>query len=127
MHSTSFLVLKGRIRFKSPTASFDARVGGFVEVPPGKEYGFSNPFGEVAEVMVVYSPGFYVECLRELAGLWERAGGKDVGVEEQVDVMRGWGTLVVEETGPGDEEMDELEEEESEEEEDQRGTLQCMA
>jgi hypothetical protein len=80
----------------------------------------------------VYFPGFYVECLRELAALWAKEEGTVVSVQEQVDVMRGWGTVIVseepaEESGGG-EEMEEDEDDESEEEDDGRGTgLQCMA
>lgn len=80
---------------------------------------------------MVYFPGFYVECLRELAALWAKEENAIVSVQEQVDVMKSWGTVIVseeaaEESG-GDEEMEE-DDEESEEEEYGRGTtLQCMA
>jgi glyoxylate utilization-related uncharacterized protein len=132
MHTTSFLVLRGRIRFNSPNNVFDARAGSFLEVPAGSKYGFSNPFSEVAEIFVVYMPGFYVECLRELAALWAKEEGVVVSVQEQMDVMRSWGTVIVREeaereTGGNDEEMEE-DDEESEENEDERGSgLQCMA
>ena len=100
-------------------------------MPAGSKYGFSNPFNEVAEMFVVYMPGFYVECLRELASLWTKEEGVVVSVQEQVNVMRSWGTVIVREeaeseTGGDDDEMEE-DDEESEEEEDERGTgLQCM-
>ena len=129
MHATTFLVLKGRIRWNSPNNSFDARAGSFIEVPAGSKYGFSNPFNEVAEMFVVYFPGFYVECMRELAALWTDQDGVVVSVEQQVQVMKDWGTVMVTEKS-------ELEEEEKIEEDDEdsggeaeeRGTgLQCMA
>jgi glyoxylate utilization-related uncharacterized protein len=129
MHATTFFILKGRVRFNSPNNTFDARAGSFIEVPAGSKYGFSNPFNGVAEMFVVYLPGLYVECLRELAALWTDNEGGTVSVEEQVEVMKGWGTVVMQEENKGteDEEMEEGHDE-SEEEEDESGTgLQCMA
>lgn len=129
MHATTFLVLKGRIRWNSPNNTFDARVGSFIEVPAGSKYGFSNPFNEVVEMFVVYFPGFYVECMRELAALWKDNEGAVVTVEQQVQVMKAWGTVIVSEEPEGrDEEEMEEDDEDSEREEDERGAgLQCMA
>jgi len=97
-------------------------------VPAGSKYGFSNPFNEVVEMFVIYSPGFYVECMRELAALWKDNEGAIVSVAQQVQVMNNWGTAIVIEE-PEDEKGEEVEEDddESEREEDERGTgLQCM-
>ena len=101
-------------------------------MPAGSKYGFSNPFSEVAEIFVVYMPGFYVGCLRELAALWAKEEGVVVSVQEQVDVMRSWGTVIVREeaeseTGGDDEEMEEDDEDCEKEEDERRTGLQCMA
>jgi mannose-6-phosphate isomerase-like protein (cupin superfamily) len=130
MHATTFLVLKGRIRWNSPDNTFDARAGSFIEVPAASKYGFSNPFNEVAEIFLVYFPGFYVECMRELAALWKDNEDAVVSVEQQVQIMKGWGTVLVseEESLAGDDEEMEEDDDGSEEEVDERGAgLQCMA
>lgn len=80
-------------------------------------------------MFVVYFPGFYVDCLKELAALWKDSEGGVVNVDEQVEVMKGWGTVIAQEESKGgdDDEMED-DDDESEEEEDERGSgLQCMA
>lgn len=81
-------------------------------------------------MLVTYSPGYYVDCLRELAKHCE--GGKSMTAEEQAQIVRGWATVVVGKSGKESEgdamETDEDDETEAGERLGPRYTgLRCMA
>jgi mannose-6-phosphate isomerase-like protein (cupin superfamily) len=127
MHQVNFFIIRGAARFVTASASLpipsgrDIKAGEYVEVPVRTRYAFSNPYEEEAEIFVTYSPGYYVDCLREMAKLCE--DGKLLGVKEQAQVVSGWATAIVvremakDDGRDEDDEMDEDEEDDEEESE----------
>ena len=73
--SESFFVLAGTVRLYDGTDWIAARPGDFAHVPEGGLHGFRNESGELASLLILFTPGApreaYFEGLVELAeGRW---------------------------------------------------------
>ena|SRR6187402_105984 len=119
MHDETFLITSGRLRFtiiptstlpssspsiststsptnhSSQTQNIDTQTGDYVVVPPKSIHTFSNPFDEPASFFNTFTPAYYVDYLRMLAGAIAEAqkGGKKLTEEEQRAVMAQFATF----------------------------------
>ncbi len=87
MHDETFLVIRGRLRFTTGESHRDVDAGGYVVVPVGARHTFSNPFEETAVFFNSFTPGYYVDYLRELSRL------KELTPQNILKVMAAYATL----------------------------------
>ncbi len=66
MHDEGFYVISGLLRFTVGEASYDARPGTLVVVPPGVPHTFANPGDEPARALTTFTPAGYTRYFREL-------------------------------------------------------------
>jgi mannose-6-phosphate isomerase-like protein (cupin superfamily) len=68
-HDEGFFVISGRMRFTLADKSVDAAAGIYIAVPRNTPHTFSNPFDEVATMLVVMTPDLYIPYFRDLKEL----------------------------------------------------------
>jgi oxalate decarboxylase/phosphoglucose isomerase-like protein (cupin superfamily) len=96
MHDETFLITKGRIRFKTDKGIVDTKAGDYVVVPTKAIHTFSNPFEEEAEFFNSFTPAYYVDYLRMLAEAMKGGGAMQ---EKQKEIMAQFATFEVEVQG----------------------------
>lgn len=92
MHDETFLVTQGTVRFHAPDGAIqDAHAGDYVTVPIRAPHTFSNPFDEEAKFFNTYTPAFYIDYFKILAGLSK--GDEKMSREKNLEVMRRFATV----------------------------------
>jgi mannose-6-phosphate isomerase-like protein (cupin superfamily) len=69
----TFRVLSGKLLFRLEGEEQEYAAGAVVTVPPGVAHGYSNPYNEPAEVLILCSPGGFEGYFREVARLVSRS------------------------------------------------------
>ena len=93
MHDETFFVLRGTLQFHTLAPGvapqpITAPAGTFVSVPTRSPHTFANPFGDEAEVLVTFTPAFYVDYFRLMARL-----GTEMTRERNLELMARFATI----------------------------------
>ena len=70
-------VLEGTLRYSVDDVTRDLRPGDWMQTPKGSVYGFSNPHGESARVLIVLTPDIGAQYFRDVASVVNAGGPPD--------------------------------------------------
>lgn len=82
--SESFFILTGTIQLFNGERWVDAKPGDFLYVPPGAIHGFRNTSGQLASMLILFTPGAPREGYFE--AIAERAAGRQFTEEEWAEI-----------------------------------------
>lgn len=89
LHEEAFYVVSGTVRFTMGDQDHDAVPGTFLMVPTGAPHTFSNPGGDEAVMLTVFTPDLYLNFFRELSGA---SGAGPSSSSDMTDLMARYGT-----------------------------------
>jgi quercetin dioxygenase-like cupin family protein len=75
-HEETFIVLAGHVAYQLGDERIVGAAGSTLYVPRGVRHAFSNPHGEPARLLNVFTPAGYEDFFGELAALFARAQGQ---------------------------------------------------
>jgi mannose-6-phosphate isomerase-like protein (cupin superfamily) len=90
-HDEGFYVVSGTASFTVGEATYEARAGTLVMVPPGAPHTFANPSDQPTVLLNTFTPDTYVQYFRDLRDVV--AAGGALTPESTVEVMARYATV----------------------------------